>query len=110
MNVAGVIRLLTAGVPADAPKPRPGETEWFSGAQQPVQDGVYRRLSVAGTTVFSMFDNGVWLWNQPHPTSAVRVPSNEPSLVQNLPWCGLVAPAPGGYGPMPTHLIERAPA
>jgi hypothetical protein len=107
---AGVIKLLTRGVPADAPKPKPGETEWYSGGQYPVQIGVYRRLSVAGTTVFSYFDGGHWLWNQPHPDRAVRVPSTEPSLVQNLPWCGLVIPARAGYGPMPTAPTERPAA
>lgn len=30
------------------------------------------------------------------------------SLVQSLPWCGLVNPAPGGYGPLPCS-IEVAP-
>ena len=107
---AGVIRLTTPGVPADAPKPRPGETAWYSGQQYPVQIGVYRRLSVAGTTVFSYFDGDHWLWNQPHPNRAGRVPSNEPSLVQNLPWAGLVLPAASGYGPMPTQATEQAPA
>lgn len=98
----GVIKLSRAGVPAEAPATEPAETPWISGMQTPVQIGVYRRLSLIGTTQFSYFDGAHWLWNKRHPDLAARVPSTEPSLIQTLPWCGLVAPPPQGYGPLAT--------
>jgi hypothetical protein len=97
---AGVIALHPADIPADAPAPLPGETAWFSGQQLPVQIGVYRRLSLAGTTRYSFFDGAMWLWNKASIDLAAQASSREPSLVQTLPWCGLVAPPPPGYGPM----------
>jgi hypothetical protein len=105
---AGVIKLTTTGVPADAPCPLPGETPWISGQQQPVQEGVYRRLTLAGSTRYSYFDGEHWLWNSATPALAVRVPSSDLSLVQQSPWAGLIMPPPQGYGPMPTNPVEEA--
>lgn len=99
---SGVIAMRPADVPADAPQPQPGETGWFSGDQLPVQIGVYRRLSLGGTTRFSFFDGAMWLWNCASISQALQASSREPSLVQTLPWCGLVAPPPQGYGPLHT--------
>lgn len=104
----GVIKLTTDGVPADAPRPLPGETQWISGQQQPVQIGVYRRLTLAGNTRYSYFDGAHWLWNSGSPAQAVRVPSTDLSLIQTSPWAGLIAPPPQGYGPMPTNPLEDA--
>lgn len=89
-------------IPAYAPPPKPGETAWIGGAVLPVQIGVYRRLSLAGLTNFSYFDGAHWLWTQQHPVAAVRMPSTQRSLSQLLPWCGLLAPPPQGYGPLRT--------
>jgi hypothetical protein len=97
---SGVIALHPADVPADAPPPLPGETGWVSGNQLPVQIGVYRRLSLGGTTRYSFFDGAMWLWNCASISQAVQASSNNPSLVQTLPWCGLVAPPPHGYAPL----------
>lgn len=88
-----------SAVPADAPPPRRGETPWHPGHLMPVQPGVYRRLTVAGSTMFSFFTGGEWLWNHVSPTGAVR--ARLPSLVQTLPWCGLTEPPACGYGPAP---------
>lgn len=96
---AGVIRHTAPRVPADAPAPLPGETPWFPGSQQPVQDGVYKRLCLSGIVQYSLFDGGAWLWMHRDATCAARAASDQVSLVQDLPWCGLVAP-PQGYGPM----------
>lgn len=96
----GTITLMTAGLPADAPRPVPGETPWISGQQQPVQLGVYRRLSTSGATTYSFWDGARWRWNQATPALAVQVSATEPSLVQTLPWAGLITPPPQGYGPM----------
>ena len=107
MSAVGIIKLTAPGaIPADAPPPHWGECGWMPGSRFPVQIGVYRRLTMAGTTMYSFFDGGHWLWNQPSPDLAVRVPSTEPSLVQMLPWCGLNVPPPMGYGPLPTHRTE----
>jgi hypothetical protein len=108
--MSGVIKLLTTGVPADAPRPQPGETPWISGQQQPVQIGVYRRLTLSGSTIYSYFDGAHWLWNSATPALAVRVPSTDLSLVQTSPWAGLIAPPPQGYGPMPTAWMADTPA
>jgi hypothetical protein len=107
---SGVIKLSQAGVPPDAPAAEIGETPWISGQQVPVQVGVYRRLSLSGSTQFSYFDGAHWLWNKRHPDLAVRVPSTEPSLIQTLPWCGLIAPPPQGYGPMPALPADKGAA
>lgn len=98
----GVINLRTTAVPADAPAPLPGETPWFSGEQQPVQIGVYKRLSVAGLVMYSLFNGEHWLWMHRSAAAAVRASSAEISLCQTLPWCGLKAPPPQGYGPIPS--------
>ena len=97
---AGVIRHTAPGVPLDAPAPLPGETPWFPGTQQPVQIGVYKRLSISGLVQFSLFDGGAWLWSHRDATRAAQARPDAVSLVQDLPWCGLVAPPPQGYGPM----------
>lgn len=102
----GVIVLRTDGVPADAPPPLWGETPWYNGYQLPVQIGVYKRLSVAGHAMYSLFDGAHWLWMHRSPLAAARVPSTDLSLCQTLPWCGLVAPPPQGYGPIPTDAAE----
>lgn len=97
--ISGLIRKIDASVPADAPPPRPGETPWFRGDVQPVQIGVYRRLSLAkNITVFSLFDGDQWWWSSDTPERAAE--AGVTSLVQNLPWCGLALPAPQGYGPV----------
>lgn len=97
----GVIMMHRPGVPADAPPPAPGETPWFSGDQQPVKIGVYKRLSMAGLVVYSMWDGDHWLRMHCSATGAVRASSSEPSLCQTLPWCGLLRPPAQGYGPLP---------
>lgn len=96
---AGVIALTSTKVPPDAPEPAAGETPWYDGHQQPVQPGVYKRLSITGLVLYSLFD-GVWMWSHVSPDRAAQ--AVDPSLVQNLPWCGLVAPPPQGYGPVLT--------
>lgn len=88
----GILKIAPA-VPADAPKPRPGETAWFAGNVLPARHGVYRRLSVAGYTLFSVWDGSYWRWNRNTVHLAAQDRTGEPSLVQTLPWCGLAAPA-----------------
>ena len=92
-------RAATTGVPADAPRPLPGETPWISGLHAPVQIGVYRRLSSNGATTYSFWSGDGWLWNQPSPALASQVSDTELSLVQALPWAGLMTPPLQGYGP-----------
>ena len=106
----GVIKLRSDSVPADAPLPAPGETPWFNGDQAPVQIGVYKRLSVAGLVMYSFFDGAHWLWMHRSPIAAARAPGADLSLCQTLPWCGLVAPPPQGYGPIPADATPEAPA
>lgn len=96
----GIIQLRYAVVPPDAPATGPGETPWYSGDQVPVQIGVYKRLSLGAVVLFSYFDGAHWLWNCRTADAAARKPSTELSLVQTLPWCGMVNPARGGYGPL----------
>lgn len=98
---AGIISMRYAVVPPDAPTTLLGETPWFSGDQLPVQIGVYKRLSLGAVVKYSFFDGAHWLWNCSNAAAAVRMPSTDLSIVQTLPWCGLVTPAPGGYGPLP---------
>lgn len=97
----GVIRHTTPGVPADAPATLRGETPWFSGAHKPVQPGLYKRLSFSGLVQYSFFDGGAWLWSHRDAGRAAQAPADAHSLVQDLPWCGLVAPPLQGYGPTP---------
>lgn len=104
----GVIVIRTDGVPLDAPARELGETPWFNGDQLPVQIGVYKTLSVAGLVMYSLFNGAHWLWMHRSPIAAVRVPSTDLSLCQTLPWCGLVAPPPQGYGPIPAETAEVA--
>lgn len=89
-------------VPADAPRPLPGETQWFSGLQRPARVGVYRRLTLIGTTPFSYFDGTNWLWNRASPALAAHVHGDDISLVQTSAWAGLAAPPANGSGPTPT--------
>ena len=96
----GVIRHNAPGVPPDAPAPLRGETAWFTGTQLPVQIGVYKRLSLSGLVLFSFFDGDMWLWNHRDATRAAQALPGEASLIQALPWCGLVLPPPQGYGPI----------
>jgi len=96
---AGVIAMCVSQVPSNAPRPLAGETPWFTGDQQPVQPGVYKRLSVSGLVMYSLHDGDTWMWN--HVSASRAAQADEPSLVQNLPWRGLVAPPPQGYGPVP---------
>lgn len=84
-------------VPDCAPHSKPGETPWLTGAQKPVRIGVYRRLNSLGYTTYSYWDGRVWLWNKPTPEQAASAEGADYSLVQVLPWCGLVAPPPQGY-------------
>ena len=107
---AGVIVLRSDSVPLDAPAPAQGETPWFDGDQLPVQIGVYKRLSMAGLVMYSLFDGAHWLWMHRSPIAAVRAPSSDLSLCQTLPWCGLLAPAPQGYGPIPADAADAAEA
>jgi hypothetical protein len=102
----GAIIMRTTGVPDDAPAPLPGETPWYSGEQRPVQIGLYKRLSVAGPVMYSFFDGENWLWMHRSPTVAVRFGSQDISLCQTLPWCGLMAPPPQGYGPLPSDASD----
>lgn len=100
MTAPGIIRHTHPGVPADAPATLPGETPWYPGTQQPVQIGVYKRLSLSGLVQYSLFDGGAWLWSHRDATRAAQAHARDVSLVQDLPWCGLVAPPPQGYGPI----------
>lgn len=105
---AGILKLRFAGVPPDAPATLPGETPWYSGDDAPVQIGVYKRLSLGAVVLYSYFDGAHWLWNCRSPEAAVRKPSTELSLVQALPWCGLINPAREGYGPIPADQADQA--
>lgn len=105
---AGVIRHTAPGVPPDAPAPLPGETPWLPGTLRPVQIGVYKRLSLSGLVQFSLFDGGAWLWSHRDATRAAQMPTDAVSLVQDLPWCGLVAPPPQGYGTMQPAAMKAA--
>lgn len=93
---AGLIVMSSAAVPEHAPAPPAGETAWVRGDRLPVQIGVYKRLALAGVPVYSFFDGDAWHWNCSTPAEAVR--AGRRSLIQNLPWCGLVEPPDGGYG------------
>lgn len=87
-----------ADVPPTAPRGSLYETAWYHGQQQPVQIGVYARLSLGGTVLYSLWDGATWRWNCRHPVQAARAPAHQHSLVQQLPWRGLAQPAPQGYG------------
>lgn len=104
-NRRGFIVLRTHNVPPDTPQPLANETPWYNGDQLPRQIGVYKRLSVAGVVMHSLFDGAHWLWMHRSADMAVRAPSTDVSLCQTLPWCGLRAPAPQGYGLIPTPPV-----
>ena len=106
--VAGVLVVKLARVPDDAPATLRGETRWLSGDELPVQIGVYKRLSLGCMVMYSFFDGAHWLWNCRSADQAVRMPSSDLSIVQTLPWCGLLVPAEGGYGPIPTDALAVA--
>jgi hypothetical protein len=74
-------------------------TPWFTGQQQPVQPGVYQRLNSLHEPVYSLWNGAQWLWSERTPARAATHPDHEPSLVQHLPWRGLLQPPMGGYGP-----------
>jgi hypothetical protein len=99
---AGVISVRLGArpaVPKDAPPTLNGETPWYIGSAIPVQEGVYKRLSVASVVMYSLWADGCWHWNCVNPWQAAS--KAEPSLVQHLPWCGLLAPPAEGYGQLP---------
>jgi hypothetical protein len=107
------IRIRATPQPGDVPKDAPwapvGCTAWYHGQQLPVQIGVYQRLSLGGSVLYSLWDGAHWLWQQPTADRAARVPSCEPSLVQHLPWRGLSAPPAEGYGPATPQRHASAP-
>lgn len=73
-----------------------GETPWLPGTTTPVQEGVYRRATLAGTTKYSLWTNGRWHWNCATPNLAAQ--QLDASLAQRMPWCGLLQPPAYGYG------------
>ena len=91
------IRMRRAQVPEDAPPPLPGETPWYAGTQTPIQPGVYKRLSVAGTIMHSLWDS-CWHWN--HVSAERAALATDETLCATLPWRGLLSPPPYGYGPV----------
>lgn len=93
--MSAVLELRDASVPDHAPQPLPGETPWFRGDQEPMMPGVYKRLSLGRKVLFSYWD-GQWFWSA--GSAAEAVTKRDASLVQNLPWLGLQAPPPQGYG------------
>lgn len=101
-------QLVPASVPGDAPPPGPNETPWFDGQQLPAQVGVYQRLSIANLVMYSFFDGAHWLWNYRTAEAAARVHASELSLIQTLPWRGLKAPPPAGYGPVSSLPASRS--
>lgn len=78
------------------PNTLPGETPWLAGTTTPVQEGVYRRATLAGTTKYSLWANGRWHWNCATPELAAK--HLDASLAQRMPWCGLLQPPAYGYG------------
>ena len=88
------------------PAAQPGETPWLAGSTQPVQDGVYRRATLAGSTKFSLWANGRWHWNCVTPALAAQ--QTDLSLAQRMPWCGLLQPPVYGYGTTSTAQAAEA--
>lgn len=84
----------------ELPAPLPGETEWLSPVQLPVQIGVYRRYSLGGRSMYSLWNGEVWCWNCHTPEQAAMM-GDEASLCQTLPWCGLIYPPLEGYRTLP---------
>jgi hypothetical protein len=99
-----------ASVHNGLPATLPGETPWLDGSTAPVQEGVYRRATLAGTTRFSLWANGRWHWNCATPALAAQ--RLDASLAQRMPWCGLLNPPVGGYacGPQPADPMAAADA
>lgn len=63
-------------------------TEWYSGDQKPVREGIYERKTFGGCTAYSQF--GIRGWNSllysPNNGFAERKLTSE---FQNLPWRGI---------------------
>ena len=89
-----------------------GETPWFGGWLLPVMPGVYRRhMRGFLRSFYSYFDGGFWMPDRYTVVGAAAMASHSfGSGYQTLPWCGLVAPPPQGYGPEGDRLSSGVQA
>ena len=72
------------------------KTEWYTGKQKPVRDGVYERCFGNGVVSFALYKNKIWRYNASTPyTASLQI---ERSPLQNLLWRGLAVDLSNKYG------------